>query len=304
MTSQPDTELAVSDIDPEEAAVAEILRLEAGEANPEVVDEVQPDNEEDDAQEEQELAPAPKAKVKVGDEEVEIDELVAGYMKDGDYRRKTAEIAEVKRTTDAAREQIAAERNHYANRLDVLLTTFEAELIGDQQELAKLASENPALWVQENAKFQTKVQKYNQGIAERQRIGQQQAYEQQQSYNNYLITENQRLTEALPSWKDPVKRQADEQAIAETLSKKYGYTEQELGQIADSRAVRVARDAMLWQRHLATVGKKATTAPPTPVKPGAAPQNSANSRTEKDLAQRLKRTGNVDDAVALLMSRK
>lgn len=303
MTSQPDTELAVSDIDPEEAAVAEILKLEAGEANPEVEQEEAEGSDEDGTQE-PELAPAPKAKVKVGDEEVEIDELVAGYMKDGDYRRKTAEVAEVKRITQAQLEQIAAERNHYANRTDALLTTFEAELIGDQNALAKLASENPALWVQENAKFQQRVAKYQQLQAERQRIGQQQAYEQQQSYNNYLMAEDARLLEAIPSWKDPAKRQSDGQAIEQCLSKDYGYTQEELGQIADSRAVRVARDAMMWRRHLAAVGKKATTAPPTPVRSGAAPQNSANGRSEKDLAQRLKRTGNVDDAVALLMMRK
>lgn len=302
MTSQPDTELAVSDIDPEEAAVAEILRLEAGEANPDVVEEVQPDNEEDDAQEEQ--PPAPKAKIKIGDEELDVEEVAAGYMKDADYRRKTAEAAEAKRIAQAQIEQVAAERTHYANHIDTVLQRLQSQLIGDQKALAELATENPALWVAENAKFQQRYADYQQAVQERENIGKQQAFEQQQAYSNYLIAENQRLIETLPSWKDPVKRQADEQAIAQVLSSKYGYTEQELSQIADSRAVRVARDAMLWQRHLATVGKKATTAPPTPVRAGAAPQNSANSRTEKDLAQRLKRTGNVDDAVALLMSRK
>jgi hypothetical protein len=49
-----------------------------------------------------------KAKVKVGDEELDLDEVVNGYMKEKDYRQKTQQLAEERR-------KIAAYEQHIRN---------------------------------------------------------------------------------------------------------------------------------------------------------------------------------------------
>ena len=62
-------------------------------------------------------------------------ELIAGYMKDADYRQKTATLAEQRRHVEAAVAQVQQEREARATQLDVLLGALHAELVGDQAEL-------------------------------------------------------------------------------------------------------------------------------------------------------------------------
>lgn len=81
-------------------------------------------------------------------------------MKDADYRRKTAEAAEAKREAQAIAERVQQERSHYANQLDVFLQNLHTELVGDQAALAKLAVEDPAEWVAQNAAFQHRAAKF------------------------------------------------------------------------------------------------------------------------------------------------
>lgn len=302
MSSQPESELGGDTVDDAfEALQARKSEQEQPEQEEAEEEEYEEESEtESQPEEEEELAPPPKAKVKVGDEELEMDELVAGYMKDADYRRKTAEVAEAKRATQEREQQIAAERSHYANHLDVVLGSLQSQLIGDQQALAQLAQTNPAEWVAENAKFQQRYANYQQAVNERQQIGQQQAYEQQQSYQRYVANEESRLLERMPSWKDPAKAAAVQTEIAQSLAKDYGYTSEELGSIADHRALLVAHDAMLWRKHVSGQKQAQPRVPPAAVKSGNPTQSPVRTDVVKSAEKRLQRSGSIEDAMAVL----
>src|SRR3546814_12313462 len=114
-------------------------------------------------------------------------------MKDADYRRKTAEAAEAKREVLAERERIESERSHYANHLDVVLGSLQAQLIGDQTELAKLAQSDPAQWVAKNAEFQQRYAGYQRAVQERQSLAGRMTADQDAKQSEWVKAEREAL---------------------------------------------------------------------------------------------------------------
>src|SRR3546814_1228932 len=53
---------------------------------------------------------------------------------------------------------------------DLVLGSLQAQLVGDQAELAKLAQSDPAQWVAKNAEFQQRYADYQRAVQERQSL--------------------------------------------------------------------------------------------------------------------------------------
>lgn len=230
-------------------------------------------------------------------------------MKDADYRRKTAETAEAKREVLAERERITAERSHYANHLDTVLHSLQTQLIGDQQALAQLARTDPAEWVIQNADFQQRYADYQKAVQERHTLANRMSAEQEREVAEWRKTERDKLHEKLPEWRDPGKAQAEQKLVAEYLMEQ-GYSQDDLKELFDHRALIVAREAALWRQHQAAVkSAKAKQTKPEPakaIKPGAAQQKTGDQQVAKvdQLRAKAKRTGNQDDIAAYLMAKQ
>jgi 2,3-bisphosphoglycerate-independent phosphoglycerate mutase len=129
--------------------------------------------------------------------------------------------------------------------------------------------------------------------------------EEQKAFLESVRTNEAKLLEALPDWRDSTKRAAEQREIANHLIQ-LGYTPDELNELTDHRAVLVARKAMLWDRAQAVKAKQTQEAknPPKVVKPGTA-NSPTNAKTQQiqQLAQKAKRSGRDDDVIALLMAR-
>lgn len=239
---------------------------------------------------------------------VRKSELKAGYMKDADYRRKTAEVAEAKREAQALAERVKAEREYHANHLDALIGGLQSQLVGDQAELAKLAEENPAEWVRANQAFQQRYANYQKAIAERQQLANLQKQEQDAGLDKWREGERAALQEKLPEWRDTKVKEAESRAIGEYLLGQ-GYTAEELGELFDHRALLVARDAAKWREHQAALKSakdKQTNPPPAkPVKPGVQREGNPQPNTAyRESLARLRKTGSTDDAMALLAAKR
>lgn len=140
-----------------------------------------------------------------GDFKLKRSEAKSGYMKDADYRRKTAEVAEAKRQTQALAEQVAAERTQRANHLDVFLEGLRNELIGDQQVLAELAASDPAEWVRQNAAFQVRAQRFQDAVQHRQSLQQQVDADSERKQAEWRKGQRDLLSQKIPEWSDPAK---------------------------------------------------------------------------------------------------
>jgi len=135
---------------------------------------------------------------------------------------------------------------------------------------------------------------------ERQRVQQEQMAHQQALLQKHMQAEQQKLVEAIPEFKDDVKAEVVRRDIR-NYAKSIGFTDQELSQVYDSRAVLALYKAAQYDKLMANKGaatKKVATAPKT-IRPGTSnPQSSENEAVKKERA-RLRQSGNKKDAARL-----
>lgn len=313
-SGQPETEPNLSDIagllgEQEEDEAEEEQQDEAGDDTDEGHDEEEGDEgdegddndaDEPEATKDDDSWKTRKVKVKIQGEEHEITlgEAAQGYMRQQDYTRKTAEAAEQLRAVHAERQQVNSELAQRVNAMDVLASALYRELVGDQTQLAGLIESDPQEYLRRQAQMQQKVQLLNQAQAQNAAYQQHLTNEQAKARAESLQAGNQRLVELIPEWSDTAKRTAESRDIAETL-RKTGYSDQELAELTDPRAVVIARKAALYDRMQSVKEKKAPAAPATPhkpVKPGTTgkPNNAAAAKA----ADRYARHPDSLDALA------
>lgn len=222
---------------------------------------------------------------------VKKSELRAGYMKDADYRQKTAKVAEKERAVEHYAQQFMQERQQNANRLETLIVAAQRELIGSQPD-ERLIDENPVEYLRQMTQFKNRTQQLQQLAAERQANAQQMQAAQSQRQQQYLQAQREQLSTAIPEWRDDKVRTADQKLIQDTLSQA-GYSTEEIGSIGDHRAVVLARKAALYDQMVAARQNKAAPTLPKPIKPGAAGSTSNNSTAQKARERLARNPGDI-----------
>ncbi len=294
---EPQTEEAKAQ--PEAVQAEEVVEYQFDEAESEEQDV---SAEEADSQEE-EVEELPKYRVKVSGEEMEVtlDELLNGYSRTADYQKKTQSLAEQRKAVEAERvkiEEAAKTRETYAQRLQVIEQLLQQQNQGE--DLSQLKTEDPIAYAVAMAEKVERDKQLAAVQAERQRVQQEQMTHQQALLQKHIQQEQQKLIEAIPEFKDDVKGEVIRRDIR-NYAKSIGFTDQELSQVYDSRAVQTLYKAMQYEKLMANKGattKKVATAPKT-LRPGTSnPQSSENETVKKERAK-LRQTGNKKDAARL-----
>jgi hypothetical protein len=289
-----------------------MMEPEEAQAQPEVREELESDVVEDeyeaddsaeyDADEVQEEEPTPTYRVKVGKDELDVplDELLKGYSRTADYTRKTQEIAETRKAVEADRakiEEAARLRDTYAQRLSVIEQMLNQD---PGEDLATLKEHDPIGYAVKVAEQSEREKQLNAVRAEQQRLAQQQQAEQGERLKAHLATEAQKLAEAIPEISDPVKGQAIRTDIR-NYAQKLGFSEQELAQVYDSRAVTALYKAMQYDKLVSNKGEasKKVNQAPRMLRPGTSAPETRTSQEVKNMRGRLKKSGRAKDAAAL-----
>ena len=246
---------------------------------------------------------APKYRVKANGEELEVslDELLNGYSRTADYQKKTQFLAEQRKAVEAERVKIdeaAKTRDTYAQRLQVIEQLLSQADSGENlQELKETDPIAYAIKVAERSERDKQLQAVQ---AERQRVSQEQQTLQGQRLHQHIQAEQEKLKSAIPEFKDEAKAEVIRRDIR-SYAKSIGFSDQELSQVYDSRAVQTLYKAMQYEKLVAGKAgatKKVASAPKT-LKPGTSnPQSSEQEAKKKDFAQ-LRKTGNKRDAARL-----
>jgi len=263
----------------------------------EVVATDEVDDEADDSEEgeiETERQPVAKTfKVKVDGEEVEVheDELLRGYSRTQDYTKKTQALAEQRKAAEAEFEQIRAERAQYAQLLGQLAAKLEQAPEVDES----LQYTDPIAYAQQLSQVM-QYDRQRQAIAqEQQRIAGLQHQEQAAQMQRYLAEQAELVNQLIPDWVDADTKKAEQVRIRDT-AKQYGYTDEELSQVYDARAVALMRDAMRYRELVAKRQEvKPQTSPVVKSRPKAEVSESTRAK------QRLAKTGSVNDAAAYFL---
>lgn len=264
---------------------------------PEASELADPDAEEAD---EQEVDEPPTWTVNAAGESVEVteDELIRGYQRQRDYTRKSQEIAEARKSLESELAEARSERQRMAQMLDTFQAQQEAVPVPDEE----LRDIDPMEYLLQKERFESHQNRLRAAQEERQRLANAQQQEHERALQQMLVDENRKLVERVPAWKDDTVRKAETSQMMDYAQKELGYTADELSQIYDSRLV----DALqrLWRYEQtaspkSTARRKVKKAPKT-VKSGARRPSKQETQQMQKARRRLKSSGSVKDAAALL----
>jgi len=276
--SQPETEEA-----PEEYVEAD---------EPELVDS-----------EEAEEQPTRTFRVKAAGEEREVTEteLIEGYQLGADYTKKTQKLAEERKAVEAERAKIQEAtklRDQYAQRLQMMEQFLQQQNKGENLEALKEVDPiGYAVKVAEQAQREKQLAILQQ---EQQRIAQQQQAEQSERLQQHLAEESQKLTSLIPGYGDQKTGDQIRKDIRE-YAKSIGWSDQELANLYDSRAVLSLYQGMKYaklQSNKPAISKKVEAAPKM-LKAGTSVPRNAEAEQNKKLHQKLRQSGKVRDAALL-----
>ena len=266
----------------------------------ELSDETTEEQSELEEETEEEEQPAEVYTVKVDGKEVEVtlDELQKGYSRTQDYTRKTQQIAETRKAVEAEASAIRAEREQYAQLLGALkqqLESTEAPV-----DMDRLYNEDPIEWVRQSEVMRQKQDKLAAIQSEQQRLSQLTAQQRAQEMQAHLATQQEALIQAVPEWKDSKKAQAEKALLVE-FGKKIGFSDEELKNVYDHRAVIALRKAALYDQMMSKRGqiKPVVNNGPRPAKPSAAGRVSTTTESTR-AKQRLAKSGRVNDAASAI----
>ena len=266
----------------------------------ELSDETTEEQSELDEETEEEEKPTEVYTVKVDGKEIDVtlDELQKGYSRTQDYTRKTQQIAETRKAVEAEASAIRAEREQYAQLLGALkqqLESTEAPI-----DMDRLYNEDPIEWVRQSEVMRQKQDKLAAIQSEQQRLSQLTAQQRAQEMQAHLATQQEALIQAVPEWKDSKKAQAEKALLVE-FGKKIGFSDDELKNVYDHRAVIALRKAALYDQMMSKRGqiKPVINNGPRPAKPSAAGRVSTTTESTR-AKQRLAKSGRVNDAASAI----
>jgi hypothetical protein len=190
-------------------------------------------------------------------------------------------------------------RDTYSQRLQVIEQMLNQN--PDNENLSELRESDPIGYAIKIAERSEKEKQLQAVQAERQRIAQQQQAEQQEQLKGHLAQEAQKLKEWIPEFRDEVKAEMARKEI-KAYAKSIGFSDQELANVYDARAVQTLFKAMQYEKLMKGKGvatKKVSEAPKT-LKAGAAqPQGSSEQEAMKKQFQKLRQSGKKQDAAKL-----
>jgi hypothetical protein len=230
---------------------------------------------------------------------VSLKELESGYMMDKDYRRKTAELARARESlTQEVQKMVEPERQQYVQNLQVLQQAIMTMTAPELQNInwEQIASDDPAKYVQLSAKAQ-RVQQTLSHIQGQMQQAQQQALAQQAQRCTQMLADP---IEGIPNWGPDVAKTVFQTGLS------IGYSQEELAQVVDYRHIKVLHELAEYRKlkeAKPAVEKKVTVVPKV-LKPGAPQSGDSQAKRVNELQQRLRTSGSVKDAAALLAAQR
>jgi|TARA_R100000541_G_scaffold11985_2_gene20268 hypothetical protein len=266
------------ELDPDEELTEEVEEdpteenLEEGEETPELITE---------------------GMIEIDGETLSVEEIKLGYLRQGDYTKKTQAVAEQRK---AAEDQTKS----YESTLSALLTASGADLSRfDNVNWEQAAVENPDQYKQAKAMYEQTQQTFN-FIKSQADEHQQRVQDQQQAMVKERATESLTvLKSTIPNWNNDVYY-----SIGEYAKDTLGVSSEEFNGITDHRSITAMYKAMQFDRAKTETQKKVKASPKKTLSgKKAEPADLGKKETYRKARDRLKKSGRMEDAVQALLNR-
>jgi hypothetical protein len=237
-------------------------------------------------------------KINGKEEQVTLQEALAGYQRQQDYTRAKQEFAAEKRQFSTELDAARQEREVYSQLLPALIQRMQSSLPTAPDPA--LIDVNPSAYLRQKEAYEQAVGDLQAAAAEQARLSEQNTVEQQRKLQAYVAENAQKLPDLIPEWKDKNAYERDRPKVRDYLRGR-GFSDEEINQAYDARLVAIAADGMRWRE--LQKGKLKPMAPPPEKALRPNPPSSAPTKVNRDAQaarNRLAKSGRVEDAAAAI----
>lgn len=227
--------------------------------------------------------------ITVGDEQLSVEDLKSGYLRQADYTKKTQALAEQRREVDQTKEQYASALAYMTQATRNGLAQF------DGVDWQTLQQQDPAQYQALSKQYQQAAQQVNAfETAQREFFTQaQQQVEAQQKLQAQQSVET--LKTLVPEWSNEMYGELRE------FASNYGMTTEEFNRIADHRPILMMLDAMKFHKSREVArDKKAKPVTSTRKAKASNVNQTMAARQQKSAMDQLRKGRRVEDAAAVL----
>jgi hypothetical protein len=263
---------------------------------PETEGEEEATTETEDEPEKQAETPLYTVKIDGKEEKVTLDELQRGYSGQKWITQKSQALAQERKALETESQAVRQERAVYAQYLSQLAKQIETG--GEvEPDWEKLRAEDEFKWLVELNAWNLKQQRRQGLLQEQQRVATLQRMDLEEAKRKATIAGTEKLLEVVPAWKD-AKKFAEVKAEVREYAKSLGFSDEEIAETYDHRAVLALHKAAQWDKLVKARLKPAPNARPATARPGSSEVQPGRPADLTRLKQRLAKTGSVEDAAA------
>ena len=253
--------------------------------------------------------------VKVNGKEIDVtlEEALKGYQRESDYTQKTQQLAEQRKEFEAEKSKTGELQTAYMNslqqlgqNLDILSKQTENQL-GEEPDWKKayetMDAKEYTLLVQNWQQRKENLQKIQ---TEQQRVAQEQQIEGEKIMRQHLTQQSDLMLQKLPQWKEASVRDKERAELIE-YAKTLGYTDEEVANASDHRAIVALYNSMKFEKlnsKTPEVKRKVRKAPKMAKSGVPRSKNEVAQRRRSQLRERHAKEGSVASAVDLLLSQR
>lgn len=231
------------------------------------------------------------------------------YAQQGfDYTQKTQALAEQAKVVNERLQRVTA-----LEQVAPQLQQAQAQVSALEQQLrpyqsvdwVALATNDPLEYSKHRAQYDVLAQTYQRAAGQYQHMRSAMSEQAKVLQAQALEVENRKMLERIPEWSDPAKFKEGAQALRNYLVAE-GADPAEVDGLTSSVAVNIAYKAMRYDQLVKSKAEKSKLLRPLPqvTRPGAdQSRGAARADQQTELRSRLKKTGDIKDAAALLESR-
>ena len=307
----PKEDTAKSEPEALEAEAEEVIEAEAEMPEEEATnEEVDTDGEleaTDEAEElEEESFDILAQTVEVEGEEITVEELKRGNLRQRDYTRKTQELAEMRKDIEAQFDSVTRERQQYAQLLPALQERIESQVV-EEPDWDTLYDADPNMARKAERQFRKQKEERENSLQairqEKERVQALEAENQERMKAEFTARQREMLPEIIPEWRDTKVAQKEASDLRSFLLKE-GFLEADINELRHAGLVKLARMAMLFdQGQSKAVKAKAKPKPKAKTMKTGTRGTQPRPKAAKDQAlQRVRQTGRVQDAAAAINS--
>jgi len=248
---------------------------------------------------------------KVGDEEYKVPfkDLVKSYQLEKHINNKSVKLSESQKKFDDDYIQFQEQFEAKLNQADEVTSTMEKKLLGEFNNIdwEALRAQDPTQFAVQRQAFLEQAQELKslQDALKQERDQARQKGDEvvQRKFNEFKQEQANKLLSAYPQWVDPKVMEGELSSARDFALDEYGFTNQEIDGIYDSRIVRMMMDAKSYKSAKKNVEAKTKKSVPKFQKSGSRKGSSQASKAAKERRAELRRTGSQEALTKVLIDR-